>query len=168
MKSAKSKRWSSPISAAKPSDKPPAASRETSTPFEIMYHKGQLDRDPKFNAILHSAGTRYFSDWRQSGMEPISAMNYLRASAGSSGGSPGFMPVTERQMIYRQSYRNARAAMGDKYAAIVDPIVLEGRTSADMRQETGYKARQYASVAVMERLAAGLMCLARHYKIVSW
>jgi hypothetical protein len=158
------KKWVRDMRAAAAKDKPPAAGRETRTPFEVMYYKGQLDRDPRMNSILHSAGTRYFSDWRQSGMEPISAMAYDRVGGGS-GGAPGFMPVTERQMIYRQSWRNARASMQPRHAAVVDPIVLEGRTSADMRAETGYKARQYASVAVMERLASGLMSLAIHYKI---
>lgn len=100
-------------------------------------------------------------------MEPIAAMSYDRVGGGSAGGAAGFMPVTERQMIYRQAYRAAREALGARYAAIVDPIVLEGRTSADVAKSTEYTAKQYARMAVRERLTAGLMCLARHYKIAS-
>lgn len=98
-----------------------------------MCAKGQLDSDPRTNSLLHSAGTRYFADWRRSGL----------------------------------TYKVARAALGDRYARIVDPIVLEGRTSADVAKSTEYTAKQYARMAVRERLTSGLMCLARHYKIAS-
>lgn len=98
-----------------------------------MCAKGQLDRDPLVNYVLHTAGTRYLWDWRQSGA----------------------------------AYRTARESMGPRYAAIVEPIVLEGRTSADVAKDTEYTAKQYARMAVRERLTAGLMCLARHYKIAS-
>ena len=73
--------------AAAAKDKPPAASREVRTPFDVMYYKGQLDRDPRLNSILHSAGTRYFSDWRQSGMEPISGYGLRSRGRGIRWGS---------------------------------------------------------------------------------
>lgn len=160
--------WLKDVSAVRAATAVRTSNPVTHTPFDILYLKNLLDPDPRSNAILHSAGIRYHSDWRNSGMEAIAAINYDRIGGGSSGTAPGFMPATERQMIYRQSYRAARAYMGDKYAPVVEGLVLLGRSSKDCYPETGYRAEQYAQIAVRERLWGGLTRLSEHYKIDQW
>lgn len=128
-----------------PAAKPPALRPAPTTPFEQLAAKCRLDRNPDINSILHSAGVRYLSDWRQ-----------------YRDGQPS------RKMAYGRLYYAARAAMFVRHAGIVDQLVLLGDSPAASYSRTGYKARQYASVAVRERLAAGLMCLAKHYKIPTY
>lgn len=162
-------KWVSNISATPDKDKPREGLplKDARAPFEVMYAKGQLDKNPNLNSILYSAGTRYFQDWYLSGMNPISAMNY-QGSGGGSGNNAGFTPITESQMIRRESLRRARKAMRDRHIKIVEDIVLEGRSVADCREHTGYTARQYSSTAAMERLWEGLYRLAEHYGIVTY
>lgn len=143
---------------------PPKDSR---SPFEMMYAKGQLYNDQRMNSILYGAGTKYFQDWYLAGMSPISAMNYNRSGGGESDGSPGFMPVTNSQLVRRESWRRARKAMRDKHVQIVDKIVLEGRSVADVWADTGYNSRQYASSSAIERLCEGLHRLAEFYGMVN-
>lgn len=131
--------------------------------FKRMHTARQLDDDAEVNDVLHAAGIRYAQDHHLAGLNPLGAIDYSRTQVdyGSSDG----MPL--RMAKARDSYRKARDAMGSRYGAVVDAVVIEGRSLGDVGlRETGYKTKDYAGTAAKERLNAGLRCLSAHYGIM--
>jgi hypothetical protein len=63
-------------------------------------------------------------------------------------------------------FRQARDALGERYRTVVDPIVLEEKSIADIRDDSGYKHVTTASAVTVERLNVGLRRLAVHYGLM--
>lgn len=128
--------------------------------FERMFMRGQLDDDEDVNEILHAAGLRYAEEHFRAGMTPLGAIDYSRATVDGD----GQLPMSERMEIFRQRYRAARAAMGERYAPVVEGVVIEGRTIRELGLEhTKYRDEKMAKAGAMERLNAGLRALAKFY-----
>ena len=130
--------------------------------FSRMHTKGQLDEDDFVNDDLHAAGMRYQSDHHGAGLNPLGAIDYERPMV--DGG--GAQLVSESMMNRRDSFRQARAAMGEKYAKVVDAVVLEGRTMFEAGKAAGVGKKEIALVVAKERLNYGLRLLAQHYGIM--
>lgn len=131
--------------------------------FKRMHSSKQLDDDAETNDILHAAGMRYAQDHHLAGLNPLGAIDYSRTQVdyGSSDGMP------QRMAQARDSFRKAREAMGQRYGAVVDAVVIEGGTLLDIGSKvTTYKDKSQSRAAVAERLNAGLRCLAAHYGIM--
>jgi hypothetical protein len=133
------------------------------TAFEMLHGRGQLDRDSKLNELLYAAGVRYQSDYHQAMMAPLKAVDYDRQRVD---GGKGFV-YSERTQRHRVSLEEARVAMGDRYRAIVDAIVLEGQSLIAFGMTASvFKHRHQITAQMGERLNAGLRRLAVHYRLI--
>ncbi len=130
------------------------------TAFDIMAKRKQLDDDPGMNELLFTAGRLYQQDHHAAGFEPLGAIDYARPMV--DGG--GVQLVSERGAIAKDRFRAARRAVGSRYGAIVDAVVLDGKTLLDAgRAHCGYSGKDTATAAAKERLNAGLRILAQLY-----
>lgn len=135
----------------------PDGSRRVVDGFERMYERGQLDSDPAINKALYAAGRTYQQDHYLGGMAPLGAIDYSREHVDGA----GQQHVSERQMHHRTRWRNARKAMTQKYATVVDAVLIEGRALYDIGLEvTSYRKREYAAAVAKERLNVGLTMIA--------
>lgn len=130
------------------------------TAFDVMAKRKQLDEDPSINELLFTAGRLYQQDHHAAGFEPLGAIDYSRPIVDGSGGQA----VSERSAIAKDRFRAARRAIGARYGAVVDAVVLEGKTLLDAgRAHCGYTGKDTATAAAKERLNAGLRVLAQLY-----
>ncbi|MBZ9873476.1 hypothetical protein LB542_21835 [Mesorhizobium sp. BR1-1-9] len=136
----------------------------TSDNFQRMHTARQLDDDPETNDVLHAAGLRYANDHHLAGLNPLGAIDYSRTQVdfGSSGeGMPELMAGS------RARYRTARTLLGSRYGAVVDAVVIEGKSLGQVGAEvTRFKDRGKAIAAAGERLNGGLRLLAQRYGIL--
>lgn len=139
--------------------------RITESPFARMHARGQLDPDAGINEILYSAGRNYFQNWYYGGLAGISGIDYSRIGSGGDG-KANMLPRSEFALGHRERWRAAREDLGPRYSEIVDPIVLEERTIADIRGATGYKHDGTASAVTKERLNTALRRLAVFYGLM--
>lgn len=130
--------------------------------FSRMHTKGQLDEDDFVNDDLHAAGLRYQSDHHGAGLNPLGAIDYERPMV--DGG--GAQLVSESMMNRRDAFRQARASMGEKYAKVVDAVVIDGMTLFEAGRMAGVGKKAVALVTAKERLNFGLRLLAQHYGIM--
>lgn len=139
--------------------------------FERMWKRGQLDRNHDMNESLYLAGLRYRQDHHSAGLAPLGAIDYTRdhVDGGSGAGtSAGGLFGSENATQALERYRSARRAMGARYAAVVDAVVLDGRTLEDAGlQESRYKSGKQAAAVAQERLDIGLRDLAVFYGIIT-
>jgi hypothetical protein len=141
------------------------ARRMDDWPFERMRARRQLDRNHEVNETLYAAGLRYFQDWNLAGMSGIATPDLARPMVDGGKVPGGTMP--ERRMARMQSFSAARRALGPRYWRVIDPVVIEGRSIADIRHDvTGLSHNHSASAAAIERLNAGLRRLAAHYGLM--
>lgn len=117
------------------------------SPFERMYLRGQIDPDFIINRILHGAGVRYYTDWYLSGITSISA---IKSAVGCA--------------LEAQAFLEAREYLGDRYSAVVDPIVIEGGSIASVQRV--YANRGAHAAVALERLNVGLRRLGVHYHLL--
>ncbi|RJT32783.1 hypothetical protein D3227_25630 [Mesorhizobium waimense] len=135
----------------------------TSDNFQRMHTAKQLDDDVETNDVLHAAGLRYEQDHHLAGLNPLGAIDYSRVKVdhGSSEGVPRL--VTDA----RERYRTARSLLGSRYGAVVDAVVIEGKSLGQVGAEvTRFKDRGKAIAAAGERLNSGLRLLAQRYGIL--
>ncbi|MBD9569048.1 hypothetical protein [Ensifer sp. ENS08] len=136
------------------------ARRLFDTAFDVMAKRKQLDEDPEINELLFTAGRLYQQDHHAAGFDPLGAIDYSRPMVDGSGGPP----VSERSTIAKDRFRAARRSIGSRYGAVVDAVVLEGKTLLDAgRAHCGYSGKDTATAAAKERLNAGLRILAQRY-----
>ncbi|MGX1786853.1 DUF6456 domain-containing protein [Bosea sp. NPDC055332] len=132
--------------------------------FERLLVRGQIDEDDEVAATLFAAGLRYETDSAVAWSGQYGSPDYSRPIVD---GGTDRLPVSERQQSARDRVRQARAAMGARYAEVVDAVVLHGLTlEAAGRRHCGYRGTDTAAAAAKERLNTGLRCLAVHYGIV--
>lgn len=135
----------------------------TSDNFQRMHTAKQLDDDPEANDVLHAAGLRYAQDHHLAGLNPLGAIDYSRVQVdcGSSEGMPTMMADA------RERYRVARSLLGARYGAVVDAVVIEGKSLGQVGAEvTRFRDRGKAIAAAGERLNGGLRLLAQKYGIL--
>ncbi|MQY01331.1 hypothetical protein GHK03_35775 [Sinorhizobium medicae] len=130
------------------------------TAFDVMAKRKQLDEDPEVNELLFTAGRLYQQDHHAAGFEPLGAIDYSRPMVDGSGGQA----VSERSSIAKDRFRAARRAIGSRYGAVVDAVVLDGKTLLEAgRAHCGYTGKDTATASAKERLNAGLRILAQLY-----
>lgn len=133
--------------------------------FERMAARQQLDENRAVNFALHAAGLRYQTDHYTARLTPLGAIDYERPHVD---GSPGDTFGSDRSVMALDAFRKARAAMGGRYAAVVDAVLLDGRTLAEAGvMHSSYRQRDMAGTVAKERLTTGLRTLAVHYGIMS-
>ncbi|TPK18076.1 hypothetical protein [Mesorhizobium sp. B2-5-7] len=135
----------------------------TSDNFQRMHTARQLDDDPETNDLLHAAGLRYAQDHHLAGLNPLGAIDYSHTQVdyGSSEGMPELMAGA------RARYRTARTLLGARYGAVVDGVVIDGKSLGLIGAEvTRFKDRGKAIAAAGERLNGGLRLLAQRYGIL--
>ncbi|MER8481187.1 hypothetical protein [Mesorhizobium sp. M1322] len=131
--------------------------------FERMATRKQLSADPKLNGLLHAAGLRYESEFRQTGLSPLGAIDYSRTYVDGSSGPT----ISERAEAARRKFAAAQGAMTPDQARVVNAVVLAGRALADVGVEvTAYKQRDMAAAVAKERLVNGLTALAYGYGLL--
>jgi hypothetical protein len=137
--------------------------RKTQSPFERMCDRRELDSDEDISELIRAAGKRYYSDWYMSGLGGLSGIDYSRVGGGGETSPAHYTPVSQRQAERRAAHRAARAALGDRYALIVEPIVLEDKSIGDLRGLAPMKDKTAASKFNMQKLREGMRRLAKHY-----
>lgn len=138
--------------------------------FERMWKRGQLDRNPDINESLYAAGLRYRQDHHSAGLAPLGAIDYGReyVDGGSGAGtSVGGLFGSESATRAIERFRAARRAMGDRFAPVVDAVVLDGRTLEDAGELAGQNGRGAKIAVAGDRLAFGLRELAVFYGIMT-
>lgn len=131
--------------------------------FERMASRKQLSADAKLNDLLHAAGIRYGSDFHQTGLSPLGAIDYSRTHV-SGGSGP---TISERAEEARRKFATAQSCMSEDQAKVVNAVVLAGRALADVGLEvTAYKQRDMAAAVAKERLVNGLTALAYAYGLI--
>lgn len=138
--------------------------------FERMWKRGQLDRNPDINESLYAAGLRYRQDHHSAGLAPLGAIDYGReyVDGGSGAGtSVGGLFGSENATRAIERFRAARRAMGDRFAPVVDAVVLEGRTLEEAGELAGQNGRGAKIAVAGDRLAFGLRELAVFYGIIT-
>ncbi|OWK24145.1 hypothetical protein AJ87_24335 [Rhizobium yanglingense] len=136
------------------------ARRLFDTAFDVLAKRKQLDEDAGMNELLFTAGRLYQQDHHSAGFEPLGAIDYSRPMVDGAGSQP----VSERSAIAKDRFRAARRAVGNRYGAVVDAVVLEGKTLLEAgRAHCGYSGKDTATAAAKERLNAGLRILASIY-----
>lgn len=136
--------------------------RLTDWPFYRMYSRGQLDPNPEVNEDLYAAGFRFYTDWYHSGMASYSSPDLSRPIVDQS--HQAREPIGEQQLIRRRLYREARAALGERFREVIEPIVLEDKTAKDIALSvTRYKQIDTATAVTIEKLNTGLQLLRSHY-----
>lgn len=141
------------------------ARRINNWPFERMKARKQIDRDAGINELLFAAGLRYFQDWHFAGMSEIAVFDPAKPMV-DGGRQPGGA-IPERQLERMQAFSEACEALGHRYRQVVDPIVIEEKTVADIRHSlTGHRDRTAATAVAIERLNTGLRRLAVHYGLM--
>lgn len=138
--------------------------RNTQAPVERLARRGDLDPDTQLAGLLLTTAQRYYGDWYLSGLSGLSAIDYDRTGGGTDANPAYMMPVTERQAQRREAWRAARLALGERYAAVVDPVVLEEQYLSQIASE--YKNRAVSIAVLKERLNVGLRRLAVHYGLM--
>ena len=146
--------------AANDNDQFEGARRLFDTAFDVMAKRKQLDEDEGMNDILFTAGRIYQQDHHAAGFAPLGAIDYARPMVDGGGGQL----VSERAALAKDRFRTARRSVGNRYGAVVDAVVLEGKTLLDAgRAHCGYVGKDTATAAAKERLNAGLRVLAAVY-----
>lgn len=131
--------------------------------FERMATRKQLSADPKLNSLIHAAGLRYESEFRQTGLSPLGAIDYSRTYVDGSAGPT----ISERAETARRKFAAAQSCMTLEQARVVNAVVLAGRALADVGVEvTAYKQRDMAAAVAKERLVNGLTALAYGYGLL--
>lgn len=131
--------------------------------FDRMHSSKQLDDDADTNDALHAAGLRYAQDHHLARLNPLGAVDYSRVVV--DGGAAG--SGTESMVQARRRYRAAQELLGAKYAAVVEAVVVEGKSLGEIGASiTRYRDRGKAIAAAGERLNAGLRLLAINYGIL--
>lgn len=125
----------------------------------------RLDPDADMARKLLEAGERFASDHHLSSLDPLSAFDPTRVYCGGGSG----LPPSELKAGAKDRVRAALAAMGPKYAPVVEMIVIRGfgDLAAIGSKVAGVKGRHQATAIALERLSAGLYVLAGHYKIIT-
>lgn len=132
--------------------------------FERLLVRGQIDEDPEVAAALYAAGLRYETDHQLAYSGLYGSPDYAKPLV--DGSSAPATPITERAEQARARLKVARAAMGARYAEVVDAVVVQGVTlEAAGRRYTGYRGTDTSAAAAKERLNAGLRALAILYGI---
>lgn len=136
------------------------ARRLFDTAFDVLAKRKQLDEDVGMNELLFTAGRLYQQDHHSAGLEPLGAIDYSRPMVDGAGSQL----ISERSAIAKDRFRAARRSIGSRYGAVVDAVVLEGKTLLDAgRAHCGYVGKDTATAAAKERLNAGLRVLASVY-----
>lgn len=131
--------------------------------FERLLVRGQLDEDAEVATTLYAAGLRYETESAVAWSGQYGSPDYSRPVVD---GGADRAPISERQQSARDRIRAARAAMGVRYAEVVDAVVLHGMTlEAAGRRYCGYRQPDSARAAAKERLNSGLRALAVHYDL---
>ncbi len=134
--------------------------------FERMWKRGQLDKIPRINESLYAAGLRYRTDHHSAGLAPLGAIDYGRekVDCGSGAGtSVGGLYGSDRAVFALERYRQARAAMGTRFAPVVDAVLIDGKTLEEAGEVIGQRGRGARIAVAGDRLSSGLRNLAVFY-----
>lgn len=132
--------------------------------FERLYNRGQLDDDKDVAETLYAAGLRYETDYNSGWSGMYGSPDYSKPIV--DGGGEARVPISEKQQGARDRVRVARRAMTQRYADVVEAIVINGMSLEEAgRQYSGYRGAMQAQTAAKERLNTGLRALAFHYGI---
>lgn len=132
--------------------------------FERLYSRGQLDDDKDVAETLYAAGLRYETDYTLGWSGMYGSPDYSKPIV--DGGGEARVPISEKQQGARDRVRVARRAMTQRYADVVEAIVINGMSLEEAgRQYSGYRGAMQAQTAAKERLNTGLRALAFHYGI---
>jgi hypothetical protein len=127
--------------------------------------QGKLYPDAKINMACKLAGEKYYADWG-AGMGGLQAIDYGKVRSGQ-GGSGSHLPPSRIAAQCREAYRNARAAMPDKYRKVVELILLQDQDLvAAGKAVTGSAVPVTCRAVAIERFTFGLYLLAKHYVLL--
>ena len=130
--------------------------------FERLFKRGQIDDDKVVAETLYAAGLRYETDYNIGWSGMYGSPDYSKPVV--DGGGETRVPISERQQGARDRVRQARRAMTEKFAEVVEAVVVNGESLGSVGMRVcGYKSEKMAVAAVKERLNVGLRALAFHY-----
>lgn len=131
--------------------------------------RGSLDpKDRERNRLLGAAGALYFNDCYLSGMIPSGALDpsRIRVDGGGIGASHG-IPASARAEYHRSRFRRAAKAMGARYEAVVNAVVLGDRPVIEVGLAVScYRNEKLAGAVATDRLREGLRLVAVEYALI--
>ena len=120
------------------------------------------------NEARRQAAVRFYEHCYLSGMSPIGAINWERASV-SSDTRPVGMPATEVALIHRRKYRDAVEALkraGEQFLTVVELVVTTENGIEEIAVPvSGYRDRGKAIAVTMDRLRVALEMLRVHFRM---